>query len=163
MKSRDGFTLLEILVTIAIIAVVMIVVSSNLGGRRRFTDLTTTRQDIAGTLRQAQNRSVIQDQNVSWGVYFSNSTNTAPFYALFSNSYSTATVVNRYALPTDILFSTSSIASGATFTITFAPISGLPSASTSIVINLIGGGANNSGASVTRATIGISGAGLISD
>lgn len=80
-----------------------------------------------------------QEQGVSWGVHFANATNTAPFYAFMASStYSTATVVGYYRLPPSISYLTSTLASGAALDVTFSPITGAASASTSIGLFAVG-------------------------
>ena len=52
---------------------------------------------------------------MAWGVHFANPTGTAPFYALFTTSYSAGTVVGTpYLLPTTVAYTTSTLAAGAT-------------------------------------------------
>jgi prepilin-type N-terminal cleavage/methylation domain-containing protein len=130
---KKGFTLVEILVVIALIVAVGAVVFANLGTRKVDTDLVTTDQQIGSLLRQAQVDAMEQESDASWGVYFSNATNTEPFYELFTGSYSTSTVVGYpYLLPTTVSFVTSTLASGATTSVTFSAIAGTASASTTI-------------------------------
>jgi prepilin-type N-terminal cleavage/methylation domain-containing protein len=130
--SRRAFTLIELVIVIAIIAAASIGTFLLFSGRRNATDLASTKEQIAAVLRQAQSRSVSRYQNVIWGVYFSNSTITAPFYVLFSSSYSTATTAAYYRLPPSVAYVTSTLAQGSTSTITFAGLSGTASAPMSI-------------------------------
>lgn len=125
--------MVELLVVIVLFVLMGVVVFSSLGGRRSEADLTATTQQIGSLLRTAQTNAMAQQSDVPWGVYFSNATNTAPFYALFTTSYSAANVVGSpYLLPTTVYFVTSTLASGATTSVTFAVISGTASASTTI-------------------------------
>lgn len=129
---RRGFTLVELLVTAALIVVIGVVALVNLGGKRNDTNVVAAAQQVATLLRQAQSDSMAQEGDVSWGVHFANSTNTTPFYALFSGSYATGTIVGRYHLPATVAYRTSTLASGATLDIIFSQVSGAASASTSI-------------------------------
>ncbi|HEY5220977.1 MAG TPA: type II secretion system protein [Candidatus Paceibacterota bacterium] len=130
---KKGFTLIELLIVLTIVIVTGAVVFSNLGTRKVETDLIVTDQQIGSLLRQAQVDSMDQESDVAWGVHFSNATNTAPFYALFQTSYSTATVVGGlYRLPSTVAFTTSTLARGATLDVIFSSVSGLSSVSTSI-------------------------------
>ena len=135
---RKGFTLVELLIVFGIMIVVGAVVFSNLAGRRSETDLTATTQQAATLLRQAasdavaQENGTVQGSSVSWGVRFSNATNTTPFYAFFTGNYSASTTVGYYILPTTVAYQTSTLASGATLDVVFSPITGASSVSTSI-------------------------------
>ena len=136
---KKGFTLVELIVVIALIIASGAVVFANLAGRRSTTDLTAATQQIGVLLRQAQSDAVEQESDVAWGVHFANPTGTAPFYALFTTSYSAGTVVGTpYLLPTTVAYTTSTLAPGATLDVIFSPISGAPSTSTSIGLYMPG-------------------------
>ncbi len=122
---RNGFTLIEILVTVAIIVIIGAVVAVNISQRRVDTDLTSTTQEIATTLRQAQSDSMAVENGTTWGVHFSNSTATAPFYALFSGSnYSSGTAAGYYRLPSTVAYQPSTLAPGAAIDVVFSAVSG---------------------------------------
>jgi type II secretory pathway pseudopilin PulG len=129
---RKGFTLVELILVLGIMIAVAAVVFANLAGRRSDVDITSATQQVATLLRQAQSDAVEQESGAAWGVRFSNATNTVPFYALFSGSYSTATVAGYYPLPSTVAYQTSTLASGATLDIIFSPISGAASVATSV-------------------------------
>jgi prepilin-type N-terminal cleavage/methylation domain-containing protein len=148
-RTLTGFTLIEIVIVVAIIGAVTLVAALGLFGRKRSTDLATVKLGIVAVLHEAQSRSTTEAQNASWGVHFASVTGTASFYALFYNSYSISTVVSQYVLPSDVQFATSSVASGGSLDITFAQITGMPSASTSITLNLVSGGGTAPGASAS--------------
>jgi hypothetical protein len=109
----------------------------NLSGRRNITQLNTTGQQIETLLREAQSRSASGDSGATWGIYLANSTSSAPFYALYKNTYSPENTVGYYPLPSNVRFATSTIASGGSATITFAPVSGASSASATIALRLV--------------------------
>ena len=130
---KHGFTLVELLVILGIMIAVGAIVFANLGPRRVDTDLVSTTQQIGALLRQAQSDAMAQEADVAWGFYFSNVTSTAPYYALYKTSYSSSNVVGAlYRLPSTVAFVTSTLASGATTSITFSSITGTASVSTSI-------------------------------
>lgn len=141
---KKGFTLIELVVVIGILVIVSVVTLVNLVGRKTQASLIATTQQVATLLRQAQNDATEQEGDVLWGVYFSNATATTPFYAIFTTSYSTGTVVNRYLLPTNVAYRTSTLATGASTSVTFSPISGSASASTSISFYMPGQSAYSS-------------------
>ena len=155
-----GFTLIELLIGIGIIALIALGVRLNLLGGRSSADLTTATAEVATLLREAQSRSATQSQNVAWGVHFDNVATSTPFYALFYSAYTSATTIGRYPLPVDVQFSTSSVAAGSFLEVTFAQISGIPSASTSVNLLLTAGGRTSP--MINSSTIFINSPGLIS-
>ncbi len=154
MQWRNGFTLIELMVVLAIIAIISIVTAVSLFSARNTNNLTNAANEIGALLREAQSRSANQIQGAAWGVHFDNTNPSAPFYALFSGTYSTSTRVDFSPLPTNIIFNTTTLASGTSLNISFAQITGLPSTSTAITLDLA---PNNSSSS----TISVSSAGLI--
>lgn len=136
-KGIDGFTLIEMMIVVGIIVVIGAVIGISLVGRRATTELTSTTQEMVALLREAQSDSMAQSQGASWGVHFANTTNTTPFFALFKTSYSTSTTVGYYTLPATVQYATTSLAQGNTLDITFAQITGIPSATASITLYLI--------------------------
>ncbi len=157
-KSRLGFTLIEIIVTISIFLVISAVVVVNLAGRRSAVDLTYTSKEIVTTLREAQNNAMTQKSSSIWGVHFYNATSS--FYSLFYGSYGTGSVAGQYPLPNDVQFSTASVPYASSVDVTFAQVTGIPSTSTSIILNLIVG---QNATSISSTTITISSVGLIAN
>ncbi len=154
--TAEGFTMIEIMVVVALIVIVGVVSFLALQGRRGTSDLTNTTSRIAALLREAESRAMAQSMSVGWGVHFENGTSTAPFYALFSSStYSAATRESYYALPVTLQYTTSSFASGATKDIVFSQITGAPSASWNVTLSVVGNAAESS-------TITIASSGLVS-
>jgi type II secretory pathway pseudopilin PulG len=162
-KSQDykrGFTAVELLIMLGFVVVLGIVIMPALLGRRSRIELDNTTRQIGSLLREAQSRSMAQASSTSWGVRFENSTTTAPFYALFATSYSTGTVIGYYRLPATVRFATSSIAQGSFLEIIFAQNTGLPSTSTSIILELRGG--SGGGPAIASSTVNVNTNGLIS-
>ena len=154
--SKKGFTLIELVITIAIIAVVAIIGTVSLFGAQHKATLTGTVQQIAALLREAQSDSMAGENGTAWGVHFENATTTAPFYALFSSStYSPQAVVGYYRLPASVGYATSTLPVGAVVNIIFSPITGAASASTSITLYTLGSAAFSS-------TISIASSGAVS-
>lgn len=135
---RRAFTLIELLVTMAILIVLSVVTTFSLSGGRNSNDVTDTAKQVATLLREAQSNSMADQNGASWGVYFSNATSSGfgsgPFYALFAGTaYSTSTLQGgQYRLPQAVGYANAFLPSGATTSITFAIVSGVASASTSI-------------------------------
>jgi len=127
---RKGFTLLEVLVVLGITAIISAIFILNIAGRSNRTQLDITTRKIAALFREAQSRSIGQSSSTSWGVHFDNSTSTTPFFSLFTGTYATTTEQAKYTLPQNHRFASTSIPYGGTLDVTFAQLTGLPSAST---------------------------------
>lgn len=153
--QRRGFTIVEMIVTLGIIIILSIVVVSTLLSRRSQYNLQSTASQMASMLRNAQSRSINQENGTVWGVHFENSTSTTPFYALFYTAYSSSNIVTRKILPSGVRYSTSTLVSGASLDITFAQVTGIPSLSTSIVLELTVGNNVTASSSVVVAASGL--------
>lgn len=147
--NKRGFTLVEIILVLAIMIILSIVGLVSLVSRKTIIDLNDTTKQIGALLRQAQSDSMANSQGVAWGVHFANATNTAPFYALFITSYSTSTTKGYYRLPSGISYVTSTLASGVTKDIIFTQISGIPAATATIGLYVPGQASRSSTISVT--------------
>ncbi len=134
---KRGFTLIEMLVALAIMILLSIVALLNLAGRRDITNLNDATVQAASILRTAQSHAMSQYKGSAWGVHFMNATNTAPFYALFQNSYSTTTTAGYYRLPAGVGYVTSTLNIGSSTDIIFSQISGTASVSTTIGFYLL--------------------------
>lgn len=158
MERRRGFSLFEVTIVLGITAALVVAAALSLTSSRGGKDLKNANTQIGITLREAQSRSISQIGGTSWGVHLDNTNPNAPFFSLFSGTYSTATRISVNPLPQNILFDPSTLASGATLDITFAQITGLPSTSTVITLNLAGGiapgGTATSSATVNRSSSG---------
>ncbi len=98
-------------------------------------NLNLTVNEIIFLLRNAQNRSITQENGSNWGVHFENPSGQNDFYALFQGAaYSSGNTVLRANLRPAVQFNNPS--SGASKDIIFNPISGLPTASATVIISL---------------------------
>lgn len=133
-----AFTLIELLIVIAIISVLAIVGVMNLVSHRQERDLNFTVQEIITVLRNAQDRSIAQEEGSRWGIYFNNPTGGSnDFYELFKGvSYAGGTVASKIFLRSNIQFDIPS--SNSFSTVIFTPITGLPNALATVKISLIG-------------------------
>ena len=136
MKKKLGFTIIELLIVIALIAIITAVALPNLYGRKNTNDLKNTITQIGILLRQAQSDAMLQEGGFSWGVHFQNSTNTAPYYALFSASSSAENISSYYRLPSDVGYMSSTLPIGSSLDISFSPILGATT-STSVSLYLL--------------------------
>jgi prepilin-type N-terminal cleavage/methylation domain-containing protein len=156
LRADSAFTLVEVLISVAIVAVIGIVAMISFFGAKNSADLKDTSQQIAAILHQAQSQAISGAQGVPWGVHFENSSTTRPFYALFSGAYSPSTTANRFTLPTDVAYATSSVPYGGSIDVIFAQMSGMPNAAISITLQLgsLTGGTSLIGAGVSRSASG---------
>lgn len=134
MYHRRGFTVIELVLSMGIVVLFSLVMFASLMGRKGKTELEGDAQKITALLREAQSRSVSQASSSAWGVYFENATTS--FFALYAGTYSTSSRINFVRLSTNVQFISSTIAVGATRTVSFAQLTGLASASTSIGVIL---------------------------
>lgn len=109
---RKGFSLTEILIVIALIGISLIVIFSNFYNRRNYSAIQLTTIQIHSIIQEARNKSIYKEKNERWGVYFSNSTSTNPFYSLFYSYYSTSTTVKKYNLTSSVEYDPSIIPLG---------------------------------------------------
>lgn len=130
--DRKGFTLIEIGIVVTIIAIMGVVAAIALTSRKNTNDLASTTTAVTALLHEAESRSVTQVQGTSWGIHFSNTTSTAPFYAIFYSYYSPTTTVGYYRLPSDVAYVPGTVPIGGTLDVIFSQISGMSSASTTI-------------------------------
>ncbi len=138
IRKRQGFTLMELLLVIAIIAVLATVSVLNLNGRRAHTELDGTAKQIASILREAEGRAVSQDSGASWGVHFENAA-AGGFFALYATSYAPNATRSYSRLPVSVRYAPASIPVGNSVDVAFAQITGLPSGAASVTVESIGG------------------------
>lgn len=69
-KNNGGFTLLEVIVAVAILGILSAVVVTNFLFFKRDTNLNNDTQEVAGFLRLAQNKTLASENNSQYGVYF---------------------------------------------------------------------------------------------
>ncbi len=132
---KKSFTLIEILIVVAVTAVLATVGFVSFAGFHARNNLNLTVNEIISLLRNAQNRSITQENGSNWGVHFENPSNQDDFYALFQGvAYSSGNTVLRANLRPAVQFNNPS--SGASKDIVFNPISGLPTASATVIISL---------------------------
>lgn len=143
MVMKKGFTLVELLVSLGIIAIIATISVIGLSGYRSGDVLASATKQVGALLREAQSNAMAQSQGAAWGVHLDNTTTTAAFYSLFytmSGTYASSVQVNRALLPSGVCYASSSVAVGSSTDIIFSGISGLPSASATIILQLLGTG-----------------------
>lgn len=135
-KHKNGFTLLEILITTAILAIISSMIIVNLVPIRNKLFFDTDANLIKYIMQNAQNRAILGDNGTSWGVKFTNSISTGNTIEIFSgNGYSTSTVVLKESLSQASKFSDPAI--GFSNTIVFNQLTGKPVYPIKIVIKRV--------------------------
>lgn len=105
MKATKAYSLIEILLVIAIMTTAAVAGSIFLFGQKTQTDLEEERIKIVDSLRAAQNKAMTGEQGSSWGIHFDNSQSSSPFYDVFwGTSYSLGTTTDRAYLPESVIF-----------------------------------------------------------
>lgn len=98
-----GFTILELVISIAIIAIISIAVSTNLISFQRVVSLDAAAKDIVSHLRSIQNKAFSgEDGNSdgtgdSWGIRFSNNTNDT-YTEFYGSSFNSNNIVGTTTL-----------------------------------------------------------------
>ncbi len=156
---RKAVTLIELLVVIGIAGFIMTFAFVNLAGKKNRQSLDSTAKNIEAFAHEAQSNAIAQASSSAWGIHFENSTSS--FFTLFAGAYSPTSTRNRASLPPGVRFATSSIPASSTLDVTFAQITGIPSTSTVVQLQLV----NGTGASITviaTSTLTITSRGVIS-
>lgn len=95
---RDGFTLLEIVLVVAVLALMGTLAMTSFVRSRNLRDLTVSAQNVMSTLRLAQSKAVGGEDRSVWGVHLESSQ-----AVLFrGTNYSTSTSTQAHALPPHI-------------------------------------------------------------
>ena len=134
-STLRGFSLLELLIVIAIISILAVAGAGSYRGFGKSVQLTSATQTIAADLRQTQAKSMVGESGLFWGVHFVSGTNN--YYQIFSTptNYANAStsIVSTTTLPLSITFSDPT--GGATRDIIFSKISGLTTATSVSVVS----------------------------
>lgn len=135
-ELRKGTTLPELLIVIGIIAAIALTGTLLLFSRRTTVNLENVTTEATALLREAQSKSVAQEDDGTWGVRFENSTTSVPFFVLFKQPYSTSSRTTFRALPSGVGYITSTVPSGGWIEISFDAVSGIRSGSSSVAFYL---------------------------
>lgn len=132
LKFLTGFTIIELLLVVGITAIIAVVGFLNIYGFKSESELDLTVREIVSVLRNAQDRSMSQEDSSQWGVYFENPLSNSGFYVLYQGA--TTTFFSKKNLRSNIQFLNPSI--GSSKDVSFNKMSGLPNSSTTIQISL---------------------------
>jgi prepilin-type N-terminal cleavage/methylation domain-containing protein len=113
--ARSGFTLIEVLIVLAIGVAISVVALVSTRGFQRVRQIEIERDKLVTALQDARARSIAQEDGLQWNIYLENG--AADFYTLFSGTnYETGTSTGTLYLPLGIGF----VAPTATTTISFS-------------------------------------------
>ncbi|MEK7520136.1 MAG: FISUMP domain-containing protein, partial [Patescibacteria group bacterium] len=104
-----GFTILELLITLAIIAIFAAVAGINLLSFQRSATLESAARDIVGNLRLAQGKAMAgadgngDGQRDAWGIRFTNDANDR-YEMFYGNTYNAGAVTTTLYLPSGTAF-----------------------------------------------------------
>src|SRR3990167_2604508 len=140
-RSR-GFTLIELLIVAGIMLVLAAVVFSNYAEIREERILEVEADKVVSITREVMERSKSQAEGSQWGIHFENPAGEgADFYEIWSGtSYPGSGPTTRYYLADYLRFQT--LAEGASTNIIFSKGTGLPTATSTIVVELRSGNGN---------------------
>lgn len=134
---RAGFTFIELLIVVGIVAILSALAFTFFHGFLLASDLGNSLEEIINTLRSAQQKTIASEGGSSWGVYFS--TSTSPYqYILFKGSNYTSRDASKdeiHKLPSSVIIS--GINLGGSSEVVFDQISGISLSQGSVVITLI--------------------------
>ena len=153
--ERKGFTLIELLIVVLIMAAIGSVSLVYLSEHSNLQTLTSVTSQVGALLRQAQSDSMTEEQGAQWGVHLDATTSTLEYFSMFSTpngTYGSSTLASRYALPPGVCFATSSVPAGSSTNIIFAAVSGVPTASATILLNLMSGSGCSTGGTASVAS-----------
>src|SRR3989338_4569773 len=151
-RIPKGFTLIEVLLVIGVMALVVGIGFMSLSGARQTAVLDGTARHMVAVLRNAQARAIAEQAKANWGVRFAGVAAGDDYYALWSGEEFVTATSTVYLSP---ILEFSDPVAGAVKDVRFTKLTGIPAASASVTVRL----ARNPG--VNR-TIVISSQGAIS-
>ena len=71
---KKGFTIIEVIISIFIIAILVAISITSFFALRQNSDLKNSAQEVANVLRLAQSKTLASESSGRYGVYFNNAT-----------------------------------------------------------------------------------------
>lgn len=128
---RKGFTLVEVLLVVVITAILATITLAFSYGIKSRKDLDLAVNSVAAVVRDAQQKSITQEDMKRWGVHLER--NTISIYDLFKDVYVTANISAAYRLPSGVEFDNTGWG-GAVKDVVFTQVDGLPSNGANAII-----------------------------
>ena len=132
-KWQRGFTLTEILIVSAVVAILASLTSLSLVNYKRSQGLGFDADVIAATLRDAQSRSIIQEEDSQWGVHFVNNASGQDTYEIFKGAAYGGVAYFKKPLHAAVGFQ-----NPGSWDVVFDKITGLPSGASTVTFCLTG-------------------------
>lgn len=121
MKARQGFTMIELLVVLALMIIIVLSVVFSLGNFNNKQNLELGVNSLVAVIRDTQQRSVTQQDGNQWGIRFLNTASDR--YEIFKgSSYASGTLDHLYAFRQGIRFSEP--AASSTYDVVFNALTG---------------------------------------
>lgn len=144
--TQRGFTLIEVLLVMGITSILLVMGAINMLGYIGSQNLESETRSVVALLRDAQSKSMSQEEESRWGVYlYNNPGDERDYYAIFqadealvaSSTYSgvPGTTLERKTMRSNIEFISPDTATSTV--IIFSKVSGLPSASTTAILQRV--------------------------
>lgn len=111
MNKKNGFTLIEMIIVIALMAILALTAIPVITGYQTDAKLASTASRIISTLRYSQNKSIVGEGTSTWGVHFD--TTSSHFFSIFQgSSYASGTNTEPVYLTDGVSLSNISITGG---------------------------------------------------
>jgi len=137
LKNSNAFSLIELIITLAIIVVIASVGFLSLANYSSRRNIALSTEEVIAVIRDTQNRSITQQDGKKWGIRFTNSTSNSHNYEVFSGAnYASGTVSKFYSFRRRVTFTDPN--DDVNQDILFSQITGVPDTS-GIVITLTDG------------------------
>ncbi|KKP85896.1 MAG: hypothetical protein UR88_C0004G0003 [Candidatus Nomurabacteria bacterium GW2011_GWA1_35_8] len=134
-KAQGGFTFIELILVIGIIAVIATISFLNLYDFRSKGDLDLSVREIVSMLRNAHDRSMSQEDGAQWGIHLENQSNGDNFYFLYEGA--TTTLISKKILSSNLQFIEPGSDANKNILFSFNGwpiINGVPNSSTTVMI-----------------------------
>lgn len=137
-KKNSGLTLIELLIVLGIISIIATISTLNLFDFKAGQDLDFSTKEVVATIRDAQTKSITQENlgaSEVWGVRFTNPSVGVGFYEVWKGVSYPGILNSKKFLTPNTEFETP--AKGSFLDITFQKITGVTNSSQTVKIRII--------------------------